>query len=271
MILLNSNKIQTEQFPNSETKIKDFDSWVKDNNLIEFTYKEDGDLIRLMFVKKRLDELSSNCKLLIHYMPYSRMDRKIEGDLFTLQYVCQFINSLHFQKVFVVEPHSQKTVELLDNSTPIYPALEWLPQIMKQFNFGENDRIVFPDKGAAARYKDSGYKNVCIFEKTRNPTTGRIENMVLREGTIPKGARCIIVDDLCSAGGTFYWAGTILKKMGAADVSLLVTHCEPQIFSGKLLDEDSPISRIYTTTSMMDEVDLKIYYITINTEKYVNQ
>jgi len=269
MILLNNHQIITEQFPNNETKIKDFDNQIQKDNLVQFTYHDDGDLIRLMFVKQRLDEENVRVKLLINYMPYSRMDRKIEGDLFTLKYICQFINNMKFEKVFVVEPHSHKTLDLLDNSSAIYPAMDWLPEIMKELNFSEDDRIVFPDKGAAARYQDSGYKNVCIFEKTRNPETGRIENMVLKEGTLPKGAKCIIVDDLCAAGGTFLWAGSILKEMGASDITLLVTHCEPTVFKGKLLDEDSPVNRMYTSTSMMNTQNSKINYITLNIENYV--
>lgn len=269
MILLNQHPILTEQFPNKETKIKDFDNMIQPSNLIEFTYQEDGDLIRLMFVKSILDEENVQTTLLINYMPYSRMDRKIKGDLFTLKYVCQFINNLHFNKILVIEPHSQVTLDLLDNSTAIYPALDWLSQVMKQLNFSHNDRIVFPDKGAAARYQNSGLKNVCIFEKTRNAATGRIENMVLKEGSLPKGAKCIIVDDLCSAGGTFLWAGSILKEMGASDITLMVTHCEPSVFSGKLLHEDSPIDRLYTSTSMMNTQHPKINYITLNIENYV--
>jgi len=268
MILLNNQQIITEQFPNNETKIKDFDTIIQQDNIIQFTYHDDGDLIRLMFVKQRLDEENVLAVLFINYMPYSRMDRKIEGDLFTLKYVCRFINSLNFEKVFVLEPHSQNTVEMLNNSIAIYPALEWLPEIMKQLNFTENDRIVFPDKGAAARYQDSGFENLCLFEKTRNPQTGRIENMFLKEGTVPQGAKCVIVDDLCAAGGTFLWAGSILKDMGASDITLLVTHCEPTVFKGKLLDEDSSINRMYTTTSMMNTQNPKINYITLNIENY---
>lgn len=269
MILLNKYEIIIEFFPNKETKVKDFDNLVGKDNLIQFTYHEDGDLIRLMFVKQRLDEMNVNSGLVINYMPYSRMDRKIEGDLFTLKYVCQFINNLKFEKVFVVEPHSHKTIELLDDAIAIYPALDWLPQIMIELEFTENDRIVFPDKGAAARYRDSNYKNVCIFEKTRNAATGRIENMELKEGTLPENAKCIIVDDLCSAGGTFFWAGSILKEMGVSDITLMVTHCEPSIFSGKLLHEDSPVNRIYTSNSMMSERHPKLNYKNINIENYV--
>lgn len=269
MITLNKQLINTEQFPNKETKVKDFDSLIKQDNLIQFTYREDGDLIKLLFVKKRLDEEGVNAKLVIHYMPYSRMDRKIEGDLYTLKYICEFINNLHFIKVYVVEPHSNKTIELLNNSEAIYPALDWLPTIMQKLKFTNQDRIVFPDKGAATRYENSGYENSCIFDKTRNPQTGRIERMELKQGNIPQGARCIIVDDLCSAGGTFLNAGKILKEMGATEVYLLVTHCEPRVFTGQLLNEDSPIEMVFTSTSMMNEDHLKIEYINLKIEDYV--
>ncbi|MDR2285011.1 MAG: hypothetical protein LBE37_17485 [Sphingobacterium sp.] len=269
MILLNKKPIVTEQFPNGETKVKDFDNLISADNLIQFTYQEDGDLIKLLFVKKRLDEDRVKCRLIISYMPYSRMDRKIEGDLFTLRYVSEFINSLKFDKVYVIEPHSAKTIELLGNSEAIYPALDWLPQVMQRLGFSEQDRVVFPDKGAAARYEGAGYEDCCVFDKTRNPQTGRIENMFLKKGDVPEGAKCIIVDDLCSAGGTFLGAAQILKEMGASQIYLLVTHCERRVLSGKLLNEDSPLEKIFTSTSMMNEVHPKIEYITINIEDYV--
>jgi ribose-phosphate pyrophosphokinase len=269
MIVLNKQQIVTEQFPNKETKVKDFDHLILKNNLLQFTYHDDGDLIQLLFVKKRLDQEGVVCRLVVNYMPYSRMDRKIDGDLFTLRYVCEFVNSLNFEEVYVIEPHSSKTIEMLDRSTAIYPALDWLPNIMEGLCFRDSDRIVFPDKGAAARYENAGYADSCIFDKTRNPQTGRIEDMVLRQGDVPLGAKCIIVDDLCSAGGTFLWAGQILKEIGASEVYLLVTHCEPRIFSGKLLEEDSPIDKVFTSRSMMDTTHPKIQYITINIENYV--
>lgn len=269
MILLNKQPIITEQFPNGETKVKDFDHLISADNLVQFTYQEDGDLIKLLFVKKRLDEEEVRCRLVINYMPYSRMDRKIEGDLFTLNYVSQFINSLAFDQVYVIEPHSAKTTQLLNNSEAIYPALDWLPQVMAELGFTDKDRVVFPDKGAAARYEGAGYANCCVFDKTRNPQTGRIENMILKQGNVPIGAKCIIVDDLCSAGGTFLGAAEILKEMGASEIYLLVTHCERRVLSGKLLNEGSPLEKIFTSTSMMNEVHPKIEYITINIEDYV--
>lgn len=272
MLRLNGKDIITEQFPNNETKIKDFETVTKEGvNLLEFKYGNDGDLISLLFVKKRLDELKLQCALFIWYMPYSRMDRKIEGDLFTLQYVCSFINALNFVKVVVMEPHSAETMKRLQKAKAIYPVRDWLPEVQKEIGFSEGDHIVFPDKGAAARYADSEYENICIMEKRRNPQTGRIESLRLKEGKVNPGSKCIIIDDLCSKGGTFAEASRILRTLGAKEVYLVVSHCEETIFKGTLLEEESFINRVYASTSMTDKGHPKIKYMNIDVASYVNQ
>lgn len=143
--------------------------------------------------------------------------------------------------------------------------------MQKEIGFTENDHIVFPDKGAAARYANSGYANICIMEKKRNPTTGKIEDMRLKEGKVNPGAKCIIIDDLCSKGGTFAWAGSILKSLGASEVYLIVSHCEETIFEGKLLTEGSPISKVYTSSSIMCKEHPNIQYMDVNVSNYAKQ
>lgn len=271
MIKLNGRKLRTEQFPNNETKVKDLESFiVEGENILEFKYSSDEDMTILLFAKKRLDELEVPCTLFVWYMPYSRMDRKIEGDLFTLKYTCEFINDLNFIKVVVMEPHSDRTMQMLERATAVYPVKDWLPIVQEEIGFSENDHIVFPDKGAAARYADCDYENVCIMQKRRNPTTGDIEDMYLKEGKVNPGSKCIIIDDLCSQGGTFSWASSILKSLGASEVYLIVSHCESTIFKGKLLTQDL-VSRIYTSKSIMGKKHPKIRYMTVDVKKYTGQ
>lgn len=266
MVKLNGKQIATERFPNNETKVKDFEGYIKkEENILEFKYCTDADLITLMFVKQRIDEVKVPCTLFIWYMPYSRMDRKIEGDLFTLKYTCDFVNWLKFTKVIVMEPHSDKTVQMLERVQPIYPVKDWV----KAEELSNQVQVVFPDKGAAARYANSNYKNVCIMEKKREPITGKIENMRIKEGTVIPGSKCIIIDDLCSKGGTFAWAGSILKDAGASEVVLVVSHCEETIFEGALLKENSPISMVYTSTSIMEKEHPKIKYMDVDVASYV--
>lgn len=270
MLVLNGKELATERFPNNETKVKDFkDSVVKGMNVLEFKYTSDEDLITLMFVKGRLDEFKVKCTLFIWYMPYSRMDRKIDGDLFTLQYVCEFINQMKFAKVIVMEPHSEETMKRLKNAMDVYPVKVWLPSVQKEIGFSENDHIVFPDNGAAKRYANSGYQNICIMEKKRDPKTGKLKGMNLKKGKVNPGSKCIIIDDLCSKGGTFALASEILKSKGASEVYLVVSHCEETIFRGRLLGEDSLIDRIYTSTSMMSKSHPKIKFLTVPVEEYV--
>ena len=284
MLKLNGQKIKVEHFPNNETMVKNLEKCIRPGqNVLEFKYYDDSEFVKLMFVKKRLDELKVACTLFIWYMAYSRMDRKIEGDLFTLQYVCEFMNSLNFERIIVMEPHSQPTLNLLERAEAIYPVNDWLEAIKKDIGFDEErDHVVFPDKGAAARYIDSNYeeipenspyKNVCVFAKERNPFTGQIMNMKIKHGAVNLGSKCIIIDDLCSKGGTFAWAGSILKAAGASEVYLVVSHCEKTVFYGQLLKNDSPIDRIYTSDSMMGKRKNhpKIRYMDVDVAGYVGK
>ena len=332
MFKLNEKTIVREKFPNNETKVKDFEeSLVDDENLLEFEYTDKEQLITLMFIKHRIDSLAKKCKLkiicdckeelftreimsfihdlcfteiefvlnfkyhtdidlvnlysinkiistselkkhkvnlFIWYMPYSRMDRKIEGDVFTLEYVCLMLNSMCLDKVYIVEPHSNVTMNLLKNSYAIYPAKEWLPIIKEKVGFKPTDSIVLPDKGAKKRYGEFE-KDICILDKKRNPTTGEILSMNIIEGSVNKDSTCIIIDDLCSKGGTFEYAARILKSLGAKKVYLVVTHCEENIFNGKLLDSDSPIDKIFTSRSILSTEHEKIEFIDIEVTDYV--
>lgn len=252
MLKLNGGKIRVSEFPNKEIRVKDFDEKIlKDENILELKFSSDQDLITLMFVKKCLDEHSVSSILFIWYMPYSRMDRKIEGDLFSLKYICDFLEWLNFSKIVVMEPHSANTVGtdlvtgkkvgMLKNAIDIYPVKDWMETIKKEIGFdAKKDCIVFPDKGAASRYADICEKNICIMGKTRNPITTNLEDMYLKEGKVLPNAKCILLDDICAKGSTALWAAEILKEEGASEVFLVVAHCEKTIFYGRVLKPNSP-------------------------------
>ncbi len=258
MIKINGKELEIQKFPNYETKIKDFEDLVQSRNVIELKYWDDNDLFYLWLIKKRLDELSGHTDLVIQYMPYSRMDRKISGDLFALKYVTEMINYLKFNSVVIIEPHSNITLNLIDNSRAVYPVLDWLDEIKTNYQI---DKVVLPDTGAAKRYD---IKGALVFEKVRDPETGKILEMKLTKGEVEAGDRLLMIDDLCSKGGTFAWSGQILKNMGAAEVYLAVAHCEETIFHGVLLNSDSPIEKIFCSTSMMDRRHQKIVYKDVN-------
>lgn len=262
MIKLNNTVVEVSTFPNNESLIKDFEPGKL--AIVDFTFETNSSLIELYFVKSRLDELGVPAKLFIQYMPYSRMDRQIPGDLFTLKYISKFIADMRFDRIAVVEPHSDETVRLLThygaNVEAIYPTKDWLA-LWAITTLSRKDHVVFPDSGAKLRYADLDQyllPNLLTYAKKRDPHTGQILSIDLDEGNVIKGSTCVIVDDLCSKGGTFMGVATDLKRRGAKEIILLVAHTEDTVFDGALLKDGSPIDEIVTSNSILTKEHDKI-------------
>lgn len=258
MIWLNETKLENKLFPNGETLVNGeqiLQAAVDGLNTVAFKYRNDGDLIALMFVKRFLDDHGFRARLVIYYMPYSRMDRVEGSSVFTLKYAADFINTLQFDTVTVIEPHSDVTLALLNKSRAVYPTVELLGRVAAEVNFNvEEDYLFFPDAGAQKRYsKVKGYKGLVGF-KVRDFQTGQIKQLdiVGKVDDSKKGFKAIIVDDLCSYGGTFLMSAEKLKEIGAAEIYLLVGHCENSIYEGKLLNADI-IDRVFTTDSILEQ------------------
>lgn len=268
MIKLNEKEVIFEEFPNGETLIKvgNLQSrfWQKyDINNITVKFEDDKDIIRLIFLKKFLDEQNwDHLVLRIPYLPYSRMDRTEGMTLFTLKYLCQIINNLNFKEVVIFEPHSDVSIALLDRVRVLNTTSNILKDLTKEGKLFLNDDtyIVFPDAGAAKRYgKQIKHNKILIANKTRDFSTGNITGLTIN-GELKEGSKCVILDDLCSRGGTFIYTAQKLKEMGAGDIQLIVSHCENTIFDGDILKTDL-ISRVYTTDSILNRKHEKIEII----------
>ena len=69
-------------------------------------------------------------------------------------------------------------------------------------------------------------------------------------GEIPEQSfDVLIVDDICSKGGTFYHSAKKLKALGAKNIYLYITHCENTILEGDLINSGL-IKEIYTTDTI---------------------
>lgn len=261
MILLNGKEVQFEKFPNGESKLiydSMQESFSAEENMILFKYHSDRDLIRLAMVKDFLDYCEAPSRLLIAYMPYSRMDRGTEEyPHFTLKTIGKFINNLNFLKVYVIEPHSDVTGGVLENYKPYYINFDLLPWVEEEIGFEKNiDFLFFPDAGAQKRYSSlKGYKQL-VGHKNRDFNTGEITSLEVVGDLeyVSQGLRdekILIVDDLCSKGGTFLHSARKLQQLGFWDIHLLVAHCENSIFQGELLKDKSPVRKIFTTNSIL--------------------
>lgn len=260
MLHLNGERIEVKKFPNGESMFDSVSLKLRsDHNEIRVNFENDEDITHLIFLKSHLDELRIKCDLILPYMPYSRMDRTEGVMVFTLKHLCKLINHLNFESVTIYEPHSEVSTALLDRVKVVNMSKLLAERLLIELNNGEEAvYLVYPDAGAAKRYgKGISYEKVLIASKERDFKTGAINKLQINGDIESKGFKAIIVDDLCSRGGTFMLTASKLKDMGATDIYLVVTHCENTVFQGDLLKNDL-ISGIYTTNSILSESHEKI-------------
>ena len=258
MIKINGVIINPTNFPDNTKLIKyQVDKFHRSCH-IEWFYENDEEMFLLYCLTLHCQKAGADCTLFLPYIPNARMDRtKSEEEVFTLKYFAEFINSLYFTEVQVLDPHSYVSTALIDR-VRVIDASRCITEAIIRSN---PDVIFFPDEGAMKRYSDL-ITNDCgrVFGiKNRDWKTGEIKGLELY-GEIDKlkGAKILIIDDICSKGGTFYHSAKALHEAGAAAIDLYVTHCENTIFKGELLKEDSLINRIYTTNSLRRESSDKI-------------
>ena len=265
MIKLNGNIVSQGRFPDGTLSLKDVDiNLMSDSaaNWIEWLYDGDSEMFTIMSL---VDIIKRNCRGRIYlnmpYLPNARMDRiKTDYENFALKVFANWINGIGFDRIFVENVHSNVSNALVNNIVDSLPDDD-IEIVDSDYKF---DVIFFPDEGAYKRYKDMEFVKefnlpIAFGIKNRDWKTGEILSLAVM-GADVSGKNVLIVDDICSKGFTFYYAGEQLREHGAKDVRLYITHCEDTIKDGKLLNTDV-ISKVYTTDSICHIEDEKIEFV----------
>lgn len=257
MIKLNGQIIEQNHFPDGTLLMKHYEEKTNLPETIEWFYENDAELFSLICLRKHLND--RKVRLHLPYVPHARMDRtKNAEDIFTLKYFCEAINSLNFFEVRILDPHSDVTPALLDNVIVNKPNI-----IIKYVaNSIETDNLLyyFPDAGAAKRYSSMISAPYTYGNKIRDWETGQIKGLTIADPTLVNRKDILIVDDICSRGGTFYHSAKALKEAGAKNIYLYITHCENTILEGEVLTSGL-IEKIYTTNSIFTKEHEKIEVI----------
>lgn len=246
VIKVNKEIININYFPDYTLKLN-FNTPISDIK-IEWKFENNEEQITLLYLVKHFrDKIRNvNIELTMLYIPNARMDRtENEDEVFTLKYFCEFINSLKFNKVIVLDPHSSVATSLINNIV----SIEHNPKLHEIIKALKVDRIFFPDEGAGKRYSKKFKLPYCFGIKKRDFLTGKIQGLDIY-GDIPtKKFDVFIIDDICSKGGTFLHSARKLKEVGAGKIFLYITHCENTILDGELINSGL-IEKIYTTDSI---------------------
>ena len=265
MITLNGKTVEIGSFPDGTVLMKQAPRNIAGcNTYIEWTYENDRELVALIYLTKHLHRFDFNrIDLYMPYIPNARQDRvKSLEDIFTLKYFAEIINDLRFDSVTVLDPHSSVSEALINNLRVVTPKSYIDAALFGMKNkegAGTDDILMFyPDEGAMKRYSGMVNRPYAFGIKKRNWETGKIEGLDVA-GAVDQiaGRDVLIVDDICSRGGTFYHSAKKLKELGANDIYLYVSHCENTILEGDLLKGDL-IKKVYTTDSIFTKSHEKI-------------
>ncbi len=265
MIQINGSVIEMKTFPDRTLLLKYLPEGHETKIYWKFEFNEE--LLGIYFLTRHLKEKGyDKLELVMPYLPNARQDRvKNESDVFTLKYFSEIINSLNFNKVYVLDPHSDVSVALINHIHKL-PVLPYIEQVTKALKLDKNKDIIFyPDSGSQKRYSELLTFPNAFGIKRRNWENGEIEGLDVA-GYIPNHPfDVLIIDDISSFGGTFYFSAKKLKALGARKIYLYVTHCENSVLEGKLVEGDL-IEHIYTTDSLFTMSHEKITVMPIKVE-----
>ena len=256
MIKIDNEIINIGNFPDGAMLVKyepTVDQHFHHDASIIWKYENDREFLCLMYLVKHLRAIGvDKIYLNMPYVPNARQDRvKTSEDVFTLKYFADLLNSLNLTEICVLDPHSSVTEALIDNllvDTPEDYIRHAIDNLMT--DTGDDFLMFYPDEGAMKRYSGMVNAPYTFGIKKRNWETGKIEGLDVA-GAVERVAdkNILIIDDICSRGGTFYHRAKKLKELGAKKIYLYVTHCENTILEGELLTSGL-IEKVYTTNSI---------------------
>jgi len=200
---------------------------------------------------------AKNITAVIPYFGYARQDRKVAPRTsISAKVVSNLITNAGANRIVTVDLHAGQIQGFFDIpvdnlfTTPLFAKY-----IKKKFK-NKNLVCVSPDVGGVQRTRGLATKikaDLAIIHK-RRPAPGKSQVMNII-GEV-KGKNCIIVDDIIDSGGTIVNAVEALKKAGAIDVYVFITHAVLSGDAAKKIQK-SKIKKLIITDTIDNSLKIK--------------
>lgn len=264
MIKVDGKIVEINKFPDGTPRINldadELGTYFPNAIKIDWKYENNSEMCYLMLIKRHLEEhlpSDTDIELFLPYVPNARMDRiKNTDEIFTLKYFCDFINSLGFSNVYVLEPHSDVSVALL-NRCVVFTPEKYVRDAIHGLQVTNEVVLYFPDAGSVKRnselFSDIPY---CYGEKKRDWKTGKILGLDVKTNGIDlSGKTILMIDDIISYGGSLFYSAEELKKYNPYKIYAYATHTENSVLDkekGTLIKalENNTVERLFTTDSL---------------------
>ena len=193
----------------------------------------------------------------IPYFGYARQDRKVAPRTsISAKVVSNLISMAGANRVVTVDLHAGQIQGFFDIpvdnlfTTPLFARF-----IKKSF---KNKKLicVSPDVGGVQRTRGLATKlktDLAIIDKRRpKPGKSQVMNLI---GDV-RGKTCLIVDDIIDSGGTIVNAAEVLKRKGATEIYVFITH---GVLSGNASRKikDSKIKKLFITDTIDNSKKIK--------------
>ena len=215
-------------------------------------------LMELLLVIDALRRSSAkNITAVIPYYGYARQDRKVAPRTsISAKVVANLLTNAGASRILTVDLHAGQIQGFFDMpvdnlfTTPLFAKY-----IKKKFK-SRNLICVSPDVGGVQRTRGLATKlkaDLAIIDKRRpKPGQSQVMNII---GNV-KNKTCIIVDDIIDSGGTIVNAVEALKKAGAVEVYVFITHA---VLSGEAIVKikKSKIKKLIITDTIDNSQKIK--------------
>jgi len=230
MINVPGFNIKKFNFPCGEMQIQVIDGSTNvEIATVDFDFERNEEVFELALVCDALRRIGCrNLSLNMDYVPFSRQDRiNAFGEAFSLKVFSKIINSLGFDNVFVLDPHSDVTTALIENCKVIEQHQIFNEPLHQLEIIGKGFYLICPDAGAMKKIFKTAkrFKNLGVIEcsKQRDTATGEITGVNVAAEDLG-GKDCVIMDDICDGGRTFIEIAKILKTKHCGRIILMTTH-----------------------------------------------
>ena len=200
---------------------------------------------------------AKNITAVIPYFGYARQDRKVAPRTsISAKVVANLISNAGASRVLTVDLHAGQIQVFFDLPVDNLFTTPLFARYIKKELKNKNLICVSPDVGGVQRTRGLATKikaDLAIIDK-RRPAPGKSQVMNII-GDV-KGKTCIIVDDIIDSGGTIVNAVDALKKSGANDVYVFITHA---VLSGEAVKKikGSKIKKLIITDTIDNSQKIK--------------
>jgi ribose-phosphate pyrophosphokinase len=183
----------------------------------------------------------------IPYYGYARQDRRgKEREPITAKLVADLLQTAGVTRVLTMDLHTEQIQGFFDIPVDNLYARPLIVEALAQQQMGEVV-VVAPDIGSiklARSYAEALKVDLAIVDKRR--VSAKQVEMSAMIGDV-KDKNVLLVDDMCSTGGTLTTAARVCKHAGANRIWAAVTH---GLFVGNGLLEESGIERIVMSNTV---------------------